>query len=66
MKDIKNGGFMKTDFVSMGAGTPAGKGAGIVIPNLLDFKNSILVLDPEREHKKAKKHFDNDLFSFDI
>ncbi|WP_158380147.1 type IV secretory system conjugative DNA transfer family protein [Candidatus Williamhamiltonella defendens] len=27
----------------------AGKGAGIVIPNLLDFKDSIVVLDTKQE-----------------
>ncbi|WGM08747.1 type IV secretory system conjugative DNA transfer family protein [Arsenophonus nasoniae] len=62
MKNIKNGVFIKTDFVSMGAFTRAGKGAGIVIPNLLAFNDSMIVLDMKGEHKKTKKHFDNDLF----
>lgn len=57
MKNIKNGVFMKTDFVSMGEVTYSGKGAGLIIPNLLDFKNSMLVLDPKREHQKSQHAF---------
>lgn len=41
--------YTQPDFVSMGAGTRAGKGAGIVIPNLLDFEFSMVVLDPKQE-----------------
>ncbi|MBG6243193.1 MAG: conjugal transfer protein TraG [Candidatus Symbiopectobacterium sp. Dall1.0] len=41
--------YTQPDFVSMGAGTRAGKGAGIVIPNLLDFEDSMVVLDPKQE-----------------
>ncbi|BBI93076.1 type IV secretory system conjugative DNA transfer family protein [Serratia symbiotica] len=41
--------YTQPDFVSMGAGTRAGKGAGIVIPNLLDFNDSMVVLDPKQE-----------------
>jgi len=57
MKNIKNGGFMKTDFVSMSEVTYSGKGEGLIIPNLLDFKNSMLVLDPKREHQKSQHAF---------
>lgn len=41
--------YTQPDFVSMGAGTRAGKGAGIVIPNLLDWIYSMIVLDPKQE-----------------
>lgn len=41
--------YTQPDFISMGAGTRAGKGAGIVIPNLLDFWMSMLILDPKQE-----------------
>ncbi|MEN3262839.1 type IV secretory system conjugative DNA transfer family protein [Sodalis endosymbiont of Spalangia cameroni] len=57
MKNIKNGVFIKTDFVSMGAVTRAGKGASVVIPNLLDFKKSMIVLDMKREHQKNQQAF---------
>ncbi|CAA2929434.1 hypothetical protein ARSQ2_00526 [Arsenophonus endosymbiont of Bemisia tabaci Q2] len=35
----------------------SGKGAGIIIPNLLDFKNSMLVFDPKLEHQKSQQAF---------
>lgn len=41
--------YIKPDFVSLGAGTRAGKGAGIVIPNLLEWQDSIIVLDIKQE-----------------
>lgn len=41
--------YTQPDFISMGAGTRAGKGAGIVIPNLLDWWMSMLILDPKQE-----------------
>ncbi len=36
-------------FVSLGAGTRAGKGAAIGIPNLLVRKHSLIALDPKQE-----------------
>lgn len=41
--------YIKPDFVSLGAGTRAGKGAGIVIPNLLEWQDSLIVLDIKQE-----------------
>ncbi|WP_181994229.1 type IV secretory system conjugative DNA transfer family protein [Arsenophonus endosymbiont of Bemisia tabaci] len=57
MKNIKNVVVMKTDFVSMCKAIHSGKGAGIIIPNLLDFKNSMLVFDPKLEHQKSQQAF---------
>jgi type IV secretory pathway TraG/TraD family ATPase VirD4 len=57
MKNIENGVFMKTDFVSMGEVNPSGKGTGIVIPHRFDFKKSMIVLDPKREHQKNQPAF---------
>ncbi|STL62830.1 Conjugal transfer protein traG [Escherichia coli] len=39
----------RTRFVSLGAGTRAGKGAAIGIPNLLVRKHSLIALDPKQE-----------------
>lgn len=41
--------YTAPDFVSLGAGTRAGKGAAIGIPNLLVRKNSVVALDPKQE-----------------
>jgi len=41
--------YTADDFVSLGAGTRAGKGAAIGIPNLLVRPNSIIALDPKQE-----------------
>ncbi len=41
--------YIRPDFVSLGAGTRAGKGAGVVIPNLLDWQDSLIVLDIKQE-----------------
>lgn len=41
--------YIAPDFVSMGAGTRAGKGAAVVIPNLLAWHYSMIVLDPKQE-----------------
>lgn len=57
MKNIKNGVFMKTDFVSMREVTHSGKGVGIIVPYLFDFKKSMIVLDPKREHQKNQPVF---------
>ncbi|MDG6896493.1 conjugal transfer protein TraG [Actinobacillus delphinicola] len=45
-KLLKFGG---QEFCSLGAPTRSGKGVGIVIPNLLEWKNSIVVLDVKQE-----------------
>lgn len=41
--------YTAPDFVSLGAGTRAGKGAAIGIPNLLIRKHSLIALDPKQE-----------------
>ncbi|HGE8713263.1 TPA: type IV secretory system conjugative DNA transfer family protein, partial [Salmonella enterica subsp. enterica] len=41
--------YTAPDFVSLGAGTRAGKGAAIGIPNLLVRKHSLIALDPKQE-----------------
>lgn len=41
--------YIQPDFVSLSAGTRAGKGAAIVIPNLLEWIGSLLVLDLKQE-----------------
>ena len=41
--------YIKPDFVSLGAGTRSGKGAGIVIPNLLEWQESLIILDIKQE-----------------
>lgn len=41
--------YVLPDFVSLSAGTRAGKGAAIVIPNLLEWMGSMLVLDLKQE-----------------
>ncbi|NJS41436.1 type IV secretory system conjugative DNA transfer family protein [Candidatus Gracilibacteria bacterium] len=41
--------YTKPDFVSLGAGTRSGKGASIVIPNLLEWQDSLIVLDIKQE-----------------
>ncbi|MFZ4210600.1 type IV secretory system conjugative DNA transfer family protein [Pantoea endophytica] len=62
--------YTQPDFISMGAGTRAGKGAGIVIPNLLDFEGSMFVLDPKQECYNItsgyrQKILGQDVFLFD-
>ncbi|MFA5428450.1 MAG: type IV secretory system conjugative DNA transfer family protein, partial [Sulfurimonas sp.] len=41
--------FDSLEFVSLGAPTRSGKGVSIVIPNLLEWKNSVVVLDIKKE-----------------
>lgn len=41
--------YVNPDFVSISAGTRAGKGAAIVVPNLLEWIGSMLVLDLKQE-----------------
>ncbi|WP_392561083.1 type IV secretory system conjugative DNA transfer family protein [Orbus sturtevantii] len=41
--------FGGQEFVSLGAPTRSGKGTGIVIPNLMTFANSLVVLDIKKE-----------------
>lgn len=48
--------YTAPDFVSLGAGTRAGKGAAIGIPNCLVRKHSLIALDPKQElHKITSK-----------
>lgn len=49
VKDNKIIRYIGAAFSAMGAGTRAGKGAGIVIPNLLKYWWSVIILDPKRE-----------------
>lgn len=49
LKDKKLIRYVGAAFSAMGAGTRAGKGAGIVIPNLLKYWWSVIILDPKRE-----------------
>ncbi|EFU0718367.1 conjugal transfer protein TraG [Escherichia coli] len=44
--------YLADDFISLGAGTRAGKGAAIGIPNLLTWQDSIIILDPKQECMK--------------
>ncbi|AUL82670.1 type IV secretory system conjugative DNA transfer family protein [Escherichia coli] len=62
--------YTQPDFISMGAGTRAGKGAGIVIPNLLDYEGSMMVLDPKQEcytitSKYRQKILGSEVYLFD-
>jgi type IV secretion system protein VirD4 len=41
--------YVQPDFVSISAGTRAGKGAAVVIPNLMEWLGSLLVLDLKQE-----------------
>lgn len=49
--------YIAPDFISMGAGTRAGKGAAVVIPNLLSWLHSMIVLDPKQECYKITSKF---------
>lgn len=41
--------YVQPDFVSLSAGSRAGKGAAVVIPNLMEWLGSMLVLDLKQE-----------------
>jgi type IV secretion system protein VirD4 len=61
--------YTKPDFVSLGAGTRSGKGASIVIPNLLEWQDSLIVLDIKQEcfnitSKYRKEVLNQDVFLF--
>ncbi|ENH0304265.1 type IV secretory system conjugative DNA transfer family protein [Escherichia coli] len=49
IKDKKIIRYVGAAFSAMGAGTRAGKGAGIVITNLMKYWWSVIILDPKRE-----------------
>lgn len=49
--------YIAPDFISMGVGTRAGKGAAMVIPNLLAWLFSVIVLDPKQECYKITSKF---------
>lgn len=49
LKDKKIIRYVGAAFSAMGAGTRAGKGAGIVITNLMKYWWSVIILDPKRE-----------------
>lgn len=61
--------YTKPDFVSLGAGTRSGKGASIVIPNLLEWQDSLIVLDIKQEcfnitSKYRKEVLNQEVFLF--
>lgn len=60
--------FGGTEHVIVEAPTRSGKGIGIVIPNLLTWEGSIVVLDVKRENYEAtagfRAHYGQDVFLF--
>lgn len=58
--------YIKPDFVSLGAGTRAGKGAGIVIPNLLEWQDSLIVLDIKQECFNITSKYRQDVLKQDV
>ncbi len=57
-------------FIALGAPTRSGKGVSVVIPNLLDWKESVVVLDIKQEcfeytSKYRKEVLKQDVFLFD-
>ena len=58
--------YIKPDFVSLGAGTRAGKGAGIVIPNLLEWQESLIVLDIKQECFNITSKYRQDVLQQDV
>lgn len=62
--------FGGQEFASVGAPTRSGKGVGIVIPNLLTWENSLIVLDVKQEcfsitSKYRKEKMGQKVFLFD-
>lgn len=62
--------FGGQEFASVGAPTRSGKGVGIVIPNLLTWENSLVVLDVKQEcfqitSKYRKQEMGQNVFLFD-
>lgn len=58
--------YIKPDFVSLGAGTRAGKGAGIVIPNLLEWQDSLIVLDIKQECFNITSRYRQEVLKQDV
>ena len=58
--------YIKPDFVSLGAGTRAGKGAGVVIPNLLEWQDSLIVLDIKQECFNITSKYRQDVLKQDV
>ena len=61
--------FGGQQFVSLGAGTRSGKGVGVIIPNLLDWKYSVVSQDIKQENfdftsKYRQKVLKNEVFLF--
>lgn len=60
--------FGGTEHVIVEAPTRSGKGVGIVIPNLLTWEGSVVVLDVKRENYEAtagfRAHYGQDVFLF--
>lgn len=56
------------EFVMLAAPTRTGKGVGVVVPNLLDFEGSVLVVDIKLEHfhltSAVRKAMGQDVFLF--
>lgn len=58
--------YIKPDFVSLGAGTRAGKGAGVVIPNLLEWQESLIVLDIKQECFNITSKYRQDILKHEV
>lgn len=61
--------YIQPDFVSLGAGTRAGKGAAVVIPNAMEWRGSMILLDLKQEcynitSKYRQQVLGNEVFLF--
>jgi type IV secretion system protein VirD4 len=58
--------FIGAQFVSLGAPTRSGKGVGIVIPNLLDWTDSVVVLDIKKECFNITSRYRRDILKQEV
>lgn len=58
--------FGGQEFVSLGAPTRSGKGTGIVIPNLMTFTDSLVVLDIKKECFDYTSKYRKDILGQDV
>ncbi|WP_341790147.1 type IV secretory system conjugative DNA transfer family protein [Rickettsia endosymbiont of Polydrusus tereticollis] len=58
--------YTKPDFVSLGAGTRSGKGAGVVIPNLLEWQESLIILDIKQECYNITSKYRQDVLKQEV
>ncbi|MDT3268731.1 type IV secretory system conjugative DNA transfer family protein [Pseudomonas amygdali pv. morsprunorum] len=61
--------YIQPDFVSLGAGTRAGKGAAVVMPNAMEWQGSMILLDLKQEcynitSKYRQQVLGNEVFLF--